>query len=542
MRRIVFFLTLIMATSICFANTINVPSDQSTVQDGINAAAGGDTVLIADGTYTGPGNRDIDFQGKPILVVSENGPEVTTINCQGSQSDPHRGFIFQNEETEESVLKGFTIKNSYSHNSGGAILCDINSAPLIVECILEDNHSEQDGGAAYCYINANVEFLNCLFKNNSSPRWGGGIACRDASPKIINCQFLNNIADFSGGVHFNGTSDPKVEYCLFLENRSLENGGGLGSYNDAYPDIKNCSFIGNRANDDGGGIFAETPIQIHNTIVAYSVNAEAIYGNVILFCCNLYNNEGGDYVGNHLSYQLGINGNISEDPMFCDEENDDYRITLFSPCNPYFNEECGLIGAYDVGCGEQPPFALEIGFGDSASNDTILTETPVFSWIYYDTAVTYQTGYEIEVGIDEDWSDAEMWSSGQVSSLDSLAEYQGLPLENATKYYMRIRLNNGIEWGTWAYADFYMHFQNIVLNVPGEYASIKAAVNAAVNGDTVLVAPGLYSGDNNTDIDFNGKRIAVVSEYGPEYTHIDCASDGPDSHSAFLFMNSEDSL
>ena len=68
----------------------------------------GVTVIVADGVYTGTGNRDIDFLGKAITVRSENGPNNCVIDCNGEG----RGFEFRSGEDANSVLAGFTITNS----------------------------------------------------------------------------------------------------------------------------------------------------------------------------------------------------------------------------------------------------------------------------------------------------------------------------------------------------------------------------------------------------------------------------------------------
>ncbi len=59
-----FILTLLPLSVL--AATIHVPGDQLNIQAGIDAAVDGDIVLLADGTYTGVGNYNIDFSGKSI--------------------------------------------------------------------------------------------------------------------------------------------------------------------------------------------------------------------------------------------------------------------------------------------------------------------------------------------------------------------------------------------------------------------------------------------------------------------------------------------
>lgn len=120
---------------------IHIPGDFSTIQQGIDASVDGDTVLIADGRYTGPGNRDIDFGGRAILITSEHGPEKTGIDCERQG----RGFVFHSGEGPGSILRGLTIRKGKVPLIGAGILC-LYSSPTIEECIITLNETEHGAG------------------------------------------------------------------------------------------------------------------------------------------------------------------------------------------------------------------------------------------------------------------------------------------------------------------------------------------------------------------------------------------------------------
>jgi len=95
------------------------------IQEAINHAVPGDTVIVLPGTYTGSGNRDTSFFGRAITVRSLDPNDfaivaATVIDCQGTQSSQHQGFLFNKGESNQSVLSGLTITNA-NKSYGGAV-------------------------------------------------------------------------------------------------------------------------------------------------------------------------------------------------------------------------------------------------------------------------------------------------------------------------------------------------------------------------------------------------------------------------------------
>ncbi len=228
---------------------------------------------------------------------------------------------------------------------------------------------------------------------------------------------------------------------------------------------------------------------------------------------------------NHPNYDGGATAGIGSQvqvPGYLDPDDEDYRLEPGSVCidsgdpDPEFNDPDGTrndIGAYYVN--QVSPAANSMNFGASAQGYHVSTTGLEFFWTYYDTLATTQVAYEIEIGTDSNWDVAETWSSGQIYSDISHALYTGSQLLDLKVYSLRIRVNNGSIWGEWTQYIFFTHDRRVI-RVPEDKPTIQSAIIGAIDGDTVLVAPGVYDGVVN----FNGKRIVIISAEGPETTFL----------------------
>jgi len=335
------------------------------IQEAIDAAWHGETVIVLDGTYTGEGNRDIDFLGKAITVRSENGPEVTVIDCVGGEA---RGFYFHSGETVASVLWGFTIRNGHggvfmmanssptlidctiveNRREGGAGVECWNSSPVLSNCTIMRNISDGVGGGINCW-NSSPILTNCIIAYNYGT--GGGASCRGSSiPVLINCTIIGNWAGCGGGVYCSAGASPKLINCLIAGN-GAGRGAGLECYN-ASPVLTNCTLTGNWA--------WSFPVCSTEGGVMYCVDSFPILKN-----CTVWGNIGSEVGDPRLivlegSFAITVeysciegsevwpgDGNISQNPKFIQaghwEENEsemfgvvwidgDYSLLPDSPC------------------------------------------------------------------------------------------------------------------------------------------------------------------------------------------------------------------
>lgn len=365
--------------SIAFAGTWYVKADGTgdapTIQAGIDSAAIWDTVMVADGVYVGDGNRDISFRGKMIVVQSESGfPEQCVIDCGGPESGAHRGFHFGSGADRTSILEGFTITGGNEDvlfDGGGAIYFGDNSRPTIRNCIFEDNFGAW-GGAIICKVRSAPVFEACHFVGNSVRYDGGAVDCQiDSYPSFTNCTFADNVAPaYGGAVIASDGASPSFTNCLFIGNHAALDGGALFFTEDTAPTMVSCTLCFNSAGRWGGGILCKyTQFSVLNTIIAYCTNGDAVYcgtsGAVNLSCCDVYGNADGDWIG-CISGQYGVDGNISEPPLFCDPDSGDFTLDEISPCAPDNSPQaCGLIGALPPGCAHAgvPPQGQEATWG-----------------------------------------------------------------------------------------------------------------------------------------------------------------------------------
>jgi len=387
---------LLLAAPAALAVTIHVPGDQPTIQAGIDAAAAGDTVEVACGTYY---EHDILLQTDLTLRSESGDPSCVTIDAARS------GRALEVAGVSAAIIEGLTITQGLKLSFGGGIYVHEASATITRCSFVENEVGPSSGfGGGVAFANAQMgntveaKVTHCSFVSNRANQSGGGLAVRGSGDNIdvmmSHCTFSQNTASAAGALYLWSCS-PVVSDCVFVGNSALSfDGGAISRYfgatalfsrcllaaNDAFrgsafdffleagdeATVSGCTIVANTGPIGAIEVTAGRPVpDFENTLIAW--NEGVSFHNVCLnapppqlSCCNIYGNAGGDWI-DCIADQSATAGNFSADPLFCDAEGGDFTLSSQSPCLPGNHPDgadCGLIGTLGQRCG---PVSIEQG-------------------------------------------------------------------------------------------------------------------------------------------------------------------------------------
>jgi len=296
----------------------SVPSEYASIQSALNASSRGNMVVVKAGVYY----ETLDFMGKTVSLVSEEGPDVTTID--GNQAGC--AVYFSGGEEPHTHLEGFTITNGLGGGSdGGAVTCTA-ASPTITGNKMDSNQATSSGGGLFADHDSSPFIEKNTFIGNSTiAADGGAVACGGDSILVNNIILGNSASLYGGGLYFHSGS-PRATNNTIVGN-TAQYGGGIGCA-DSAPFISN-SILWNNTAPSGKEIAIGTAAEPSTLTVSYS-NVEGGQSSVLVDAnCSLNWNA----------------GMIDSDPLFVGLT--DFHLTWNSPCRNSGDNTAADISALD---------------------------------------------------------------------------------------------------------------------------------------------------------------------------------------------------
>ncbi len=239
---------LVVGASAVVADTLQVPSaDYPTIQSAIDAAANGDTIKVAPGTYL----ENLVWQAKSIALIGA-GADVTIVDGGGVGR-----CLTMTDVPDTASVEGFSFVRG-SADYGGGLYLD-NSSPTLTNNVVSGNaaagrYPAGDGGGLYLY-RSSPTLTNNIIAGNSGSVDGGGVGLYDSSASLISNTITGNSAMRGGGVYFE-FSAPDLTRNIISDNSAADCGGGVGHSYFSSGTIRDNEITRNSAGDRGGGVWA----------------------------------------------------------------------------------------------------------------------------------------------------------------------------------------------------------------------------------------------------------------------------------------------
>jgi predicted outer membrane repeat protein len=206
----------IVSTEVVAQAVLYVPQDYPTIQDAVDASSSFDFIMIAPGTYTGDGNRDVIVDGKNLTFISESPCDPTVIDIQGNQNAHHGFLTIRGYSWVWIRIVNLTIQGSYGINA----VRSENANLFIESCDFTDNQSLYNGGAVFS--TGSLVCSDSFFRGNTSSEAGGAVTALQAI--ILNCDFIENSCNQSGGAIWS-SDNLVISESEFLGNAASDGGG-----------------------------------------------------------------------------------------------------------------------------------------------------------------------------------------------------------------------------------------------------------------------------------------------------------------------------
>ncbi len=282
----------IAATAATHTVGLDGDHDFGAIQPAVNACQVGDTVLVAPGVYTGAWNREIDFHGVDLLLISETGSSGTTIDCE----DLGRAVNLSSGESLFSKIQGVTMRNGNGDSdfgTGGAIQCRYSSLSL-VDVTIESSEASHGGGISIGW--GELSMQDCNLSNCLAFGSGGGVNSYEASLDIRNSLISGNTSNNGGGIDLS-SSTLIAEDTIFQGNQSGW-GGGIYIIYGSTADFTNVNFIDNHGSYDGAIGISQSGQTLNIYDCLFQGNSAGFYGGAIRIKENDALIENSLFVGN----------------------------------------------------------------------------------------------------------------------------------------------------------------------------------------------------------------------------------------------------